>query len=149
MDAKKLLKTALELLGDGFEAKTMTHISGEKTYYFRCRNCGKFHHSDDETWEHFNDCGLVAFQKDVEEYLKELEENALDTVRMVELPDYGDLITLEEFIGACESGTFIDSDGTGYYATETQMSNIPAYPSDIIVGGIIYDDYTHVMWFNK
>jgi hypothetical protein len=67
---------------------------------------------------------------------------------MEPLPDYGDHMTLQEFIDACKSGCFIDYDGHGYYATATEMSDVLAQPS-AIVHGQIRTDFTHVMWFNK
>jgi hypothetical protein len=64
------------------------------------------------------------------------------------IPDYGYKFTLEEFREAVERGMFIDWDGSGYYATETEMSELRARPSAIRVGEI-ERDFTHVVWFNK
>ena len=62
--------------------------------------------------------------------------------------DYGDHYIMEEFIEDCESGGFIDYDGYGNYATETQMSDKKVWPSDITSGE--YDrSWTHVVWFNR
>ena len=63
-------------------------------------------------------------------------------------PDYGELCTIEDFIGYCETGSFIDYDGSGYYATETLMTRIEANPSDI-KRGRVDKRWSHVMWFNK
>lgn len=61
----------------------------------------------------------------------------------------GDLMTLSEFVNSCKIGPlFCDSDGSGYYATETQESNIGISPSDVIAGKY-RKDFTHVMWYNK
>ena len=67
---------------------------------------------------------------------------------MREIPKYGDLMTLNEFKESCEDALFIDYDGSGKYATKTQMSTIPVYPSDV-TKGILREDFTHVVWFNK
>jgi len=67
---------------------------------------------------------------------------------MQPIPEYGDHMTLEDFIAAVTDGWFIDYDGTGMYATETGMSDKPARPSDI-EKGVIDRSFTHVMWFNK
>jgi|688.fasta_scaffold1127259_2 hypothetical protein len=67
-----------------------------------------------------------------------------------EIDKWGDVMTLKEFIDCCESGGFIDYDGTGYYANSTHESNIPAIPSMISDGMIINrPELTHVVWFNK
>ncbi|NJL70805.1 MAG: hypothetical protein HC888_03950 [Candidatus Competibacteraceae bacterium] len=59
------------------------------------------------------------------------------------LPDYGDLFPIDEWKEAVKNGSFIPYDGTGYYATETEMD-------------IDTDSFepppkwaTHVAWFNK
>ncbi len=65
------------------------------------------------------------------------------------IPDYGDLMTLEEFSESCLSGLFTDYDGHGNYATATEMSDKVVYPSDIIYGHIPMQKWTHVVWFNK
>jgi len=64
------------------------------------------------------------------------------------IPDYGEHMELSMFVDCVSEGGFIDSDGDGYYATETEMSSKPARPSDIRCG-IIDNTWTHVMWFNK
>lgn len=66
-----------------------------------------------------------------------------------DIPDYGQLYTLDEFVSFCDNGPmFSDYDGTGYYATKDKMSDITISPSDILEG-IYRKDFTHVMWFNK
>ena len=59
-----------------------------------------------------------------------------------------DIMTIEEFISCCSSGGFIDYDGSGNYATESQESNITVHPSDI-EEGVYRSDFTHVVWYNK
>lgn len=51
-----------------------------------------------------------------------------------EIPDYGDVMTLDDFIENCAVGNFIDYDGFGYYATEDKMTDIRIYPSDTTEG---------------
>jgi hypothetical protein len=63
---------------------------------------------------------------------------------------YGDLMTIEEFIACCSMGGFIDDDGNGNYANSTHESNIPAIPSMIANDMIIRDpQLTHVIWYNR
>ena len=83
-------------------------------------------------------------------------ENIQDRLNQVErildhldpFPDYGDLMTLEEFVEACVEGSFGNDDGTGCYATKSGMSRIYAHPTDMCAGKIDRS-WTHVMWFNK
>jgi len=63
-------------------------------------------------------------------------------------PNFGDKFTLEEFVQACQSGVFVDSDGTGYYAESDRDSNKVARPSDIRAG-LVNSSFSHVMWYNK
>lgn len=66
------------------------------------------------------------------------------------IPDYGELMTLKEFTSCCESGGFIDYDGTGYFASEEGYNKRAiAYPSEVIKGVLTLSWVTHVMWFNK
>jgi hypothetical protein len=66
------------------------------------------------------------------------------------LPDYGTLIPIKEFIDQCLCFAFIDYDGHGNYATETQMSDIIVSPSDIVSSnGKYHEEFSHVMWFNR
>ena len=58
------------------------------------------------------------------------------------------LMTINEFKSNCRCGTFMDSDGVGYYATDKEVSNIEASPS-VFVKGIIREDFTHICWYNK
>ena len=51
-----------------------------------------------------------------------------DILKLEPLPDYGDLITIEEFAANIKSGLFMNQDGTGYFE------------------GF---GFTHVEWFNK
>lgn len=64
------------------------------------------------------------------------------------IPDYGDLMTVEEFYKACESHSFIDYDGNGNYAVRDKMSNVEIVPSRILKNGI-NKRFTHVVWFNR
>lgn len=67
---------------------------------------------------------------------------------MGDIPDYGDHMTLEEFVEACKTGAFINYDGFGNYATKDTCSDIQIYPSDITAGKY-RSDFTHVIWFNR
>lgn len=62
--------------------------------------------------------------------------------------DSGDLMSMEEFIKYCRDGSFIDSDGSGYYATETECTDIQINPSWVLKGRI-RRDFEYVIWYNK
>lgn len=76
-------------------------------------------------------------------------------MRKEPLPDYGDLMTADEFVTCCKNGSFIDYDGHGYWASETEMDRdqyvIPSFVVDR--DGNLRSEFkpagTHVMWFNK
>jgi hypothetical protein len=73
----------------------------------------------------------------------------VQTPEMSEIPEYGDHMTLEQFVDAAKEGWFIDYDGSGNYATDKQESNISIYASDVTSGRGIRKDFTHVVWYNK
>lgn len=64
------------------------------------------------------------------------------------LTDYGDLLTMEEFLSMVEVGGFIDYDGYGMYALEDKQSNKKIRPSDVKKGQLLHG-FTHVMWYNR
>jgi hypothetical protein len=70
-------------------------------------------------------------------------------LKFEELSDYGDLMTIAEFMGAVVSGGLIDYDGNGVLVKDDQESNQFISPSNAQV--ILYENQwaTHVMWFNK
>ena len=81
--------------------------------------------------------------------------NELDSqMRMIqppeysELPDYGEVMSLDEFISNCNDGGFIDYDGSGNYVKDGKKSNITIYHSDV-KNGNIRNDFDSVIWFNR
>lgn len=62
-------------------------------------------------------------------------------------PDYGDLMTVEQYRKYVESGMFIDYDGSGCPVRDGKMDGkidiIPSSPERIP------DDATHIVWFNR
>lgn len=64
-------------------------------------------------------------------------------------PEFGDLMTIQEFIECVKDGTFIDYDGFGNYATATHVSNAYLQPSDIKDKGFDVLNFTHVLWYNR
>ena len=60
----------------------------------------------------------------------------------------GDLMPVGEFWQCCEYSMFTDNDGEGFYATDTQESDIPAIPSEIVDENF-RTDFPNVIWYNK
>lgn len=69
-------------------------------------------------------------------------------VSLKPIPEYGDVMTVEEFAECCSCGGFIDYDGYGKYATSSQMTNIIARPSEIKKQGLD-KRFAFVVWFNQ
>lgn len=93
---------------------------------------------------------LVDGNKPAVHFLSEaLELLGADVKVTKPIPDYGELMTREQFEKHCNAGGLTNDDGSGYYASETHYyAYMRARPSDFRVGRI-KTEYTHVMWFNK
>lgn len=65
-----------------------------------------------------------------------------------DMPDYGDVMSLNDFIETVRDGGFIDYDGSGNYVKDGKMSNIDIYPSDVEYGAI-RKDFDTIIWFNR
>lgn len=63
-----------------------------------------------------------------------------------DLPKYGDLMDLQDWIKCCDRGYFIDDDGCGNLVYKDKVNETDVYPSDIFS---IDSRYTHIIWFNK
>ena len=70
---------------------------------------------------------------------------------LIPKPPYGDWYTLEEFFKMCKDNYVTDNDGSGFFATESNYSRIPAIPSYFKFNGApkFTGVFTHVAWFNK
>ncbi len=65
-----------------------------------------------------------------------------------EIPDYGDVLDMEDFIARCEDGSFIDYDGFGHPVIGGKMDPaIEIRPSHIMKGK--YKQYNKIVWFNR
>lgn len=70
---------------------------------------------------------------------------------LVPKPPYGDWYTFEEFFELCKDRSITNMDGSGFFATETHYSRIPAVPRIFETEGApkFTGVFTHVAWFNK
>lgn len=55
----------------------------------------------------------------------------IDGLQFDDIPSYGDLMPINEWIGHVEDGGFIDYDGHGNLSDGTRKSNVIVQPSDI------------------
>lgn len=75
-------------------------------------------------------------------------ESILDKdIVMKAIPDYGDVMTLQEFLEQGRDGLIAGNDGTGYFAVPPMMSDVYAVPSRHVE--FVPEWATHVVWFNK
>lgn len=67
-----------------------------------------------------------------------------------DIPDYGDKMTVKDWIDCVNSGGFIDYDGSGCLSTDKFRSDISISPSDVTFFKVEIPMWaTHVIWFNK
>lgn len=71
--------------------------------------------------------------------------------KLEDIPDYGDKISIDDWIEYVKNGCFIDYDGFGNLCTETKMSDIVIKPSHerYINWYKVKEQFSHVMWFNR
>lgn len=73
------------------------------------------------------------------------------TLALTEFPDYGSLLTREEFDSFVQAELFIDYDGYGYLATEEgYVQLLKVLPSEWYYFKMYApEELTHVLWFNR
>lgn len=107
--------------------------------------------------ERFNNAPLGMDWREFEEYMNVTGKKVVELSREIRLlrepkfediPDYGNVFSMEDFVENCLSGGFIDYDGNGNYVRDGKMSNINVSPSDI-TSGRYRKDFDSVIWFNR
>ena len=89
----------------------------------------------------------------------------LERIQFEEIPDYGDVMTIEHWIGTVQAGGFIDYDGHGNLVMKDKMSELQVKPSFVkddkitnVIIGFDFDmefdyeedwNFTHIIWFNR
>jgi hypothetical protein len=76
------------------------------------------------------------------------ERRMIMTYELSDLPDYGDVMPLKEFIECVNDGGFIDYDGFGCYVKDGKETNIWIYPSDVKYNSI-RPDFDTIIWYNR
>jgi hypothetical protein len=65
-------------------------------------------------------------------------------------PDYGDKMTIAHWLDCVACAGFIDYDGSGSLATETEETDISISPSDITFFKVKLPKWAkHVIWYNR
>lgn len=73
------------------------------------------------------------------------EKRMLMDYTLSDIPDYGDIMYLKDFLEDVKCGNFIDYDGSGNYLLGDKMTNISIYPSD----KKHRTEFTEIVWFNR
>ena len=103
----------------------------------------------------FNKKSLVEWQQMLEPFNDQMrplqfEKAQLTPIEWQNIGKYGDLMTLEDWIGCVKAGWFIDYDGHGYYSDGERESNKIVYPSDVKHNHLLKNEnFTHVIWYNR
>lgn len=102
--------------------------------------------SPDEGYKWYRERPELKEYQDLHRELKLIyDENDFD---LHDISEVGDKMTLQDFVESCEYGGFIDYDGFGYYATETQESSIKISPSDV-TNNKYRKDFPYIIWYNR
>ena len=98
-----------------------------------------------KSWKEYCDFFEIEFKRFEE---LDREKRMIMPYTLEEIPDYGDVMSLKDFIAEVNAGNFIDYDGFGQYAKNNTMSDICIIPSDV-KHNAIRKDFDTVVWFNK
>ena len=95
----------------------------------------------DSTYENFNT--LLQIQENINEISLSLG--------LEPIPDYGDLMTKEDFFERCQIGAFINYDGFGHFASKHFMSGGVDIKPSMVKNNTLPDHshFTHIVWFNR
>lgn len=102
----------------------------------------------------FDKCkSFYDYEDYLEPYSSKLNElsrkiRMMEDYVLVEIPTYGHIMTLSDFIKDVKCGAFIDYDGSGNYVKDDKMTSITIYPSDVKHRSI-RKEFDKIVWFNK
>jgi hypothetical protein len=110
-----------------------------------------------EYTKRFNDAPNGMDYNEFDEYMSNSSRNISEIsrkLRLIQIPvfnvlsDYGDVMSIDEFIEEVNSGNFIDYDGFGLYVKDDKESDISIHPSDV-KHGMVRKDFNKIIWFNR
>lgn len=111
----------------------------------------KLSKSEQENYNHFKSWNeFKAHMKPEWDAIGKLsrEQRLIMPFELSELPTYGDVMPLSEFIECVKCGGFINDDGYGNYVKDGKITDVEIYPSDVKHKSIRTDADT-MIWFNK
>lgn len=76
------------------------------------------------------------------------QERMMRPIELNDLPSYGNVMPLKDFIDCVKCGDFIDYDGYGSYVKDGKESNIEIYPSDV-KNKLIRPEFDTIIWYNR
>jgi len=102
------------------------------------------------TWDEYLN---LTVNEDKEIYQLDKELRIIRPYKTQDIPDYGTVMTLNEFKNSVKNGGFVDSDGSGNYIEtdadgNMKMTDVPIYPSDVKEKSLRYK-LNKIVWFNK
>lgn len=91
-----------------------------------------------------------AYMKPENRRLAELdrEKRMIMPYELSDLPDYGDVMPLKDFIRNVKCGGFIDYDGYGHYVKDGKETDITIHPSDV-EHKALRKEFDTIVWFNR
>lgn len=106
---------------------------------------------DGSSWETYSEKCRPYWKKAHELYTTQALLTPYEDIKFEPLDDDEKnecLMPIDEFRAACKYNCFTSNDGFGYYATETEKSDIDASP-EAFADDYVRNDFTHVVWYNK
>ncbi len=129
--------------------KTIDELEKEKDIQIKARKkvMDNFDFQASESFQEWEDA-LEPFNKKISRLVFLIESQT--PVEWADLPKYGDLMRIEDWIECVEDGGFIDYDGSGTYSDGERMSNKTVHPSDVNADQLIKnEEFTRIVWFNR
>ena len=105
----------------------------------------------DKTWDFSKDYSEYAkMRKPYTDKLSKIDREIRFNMsyELNELPNFGDVMSLEEFIECVKDGGFIDYDGYGSYVKDGKETNITILPSDVKYNNI-RKEFNTIIWYNR
>jgi len=104
---------------------------------------------NEKSFDDYSKGRIQACGEDLKELITlERQERMLRPIILAELPTYGDVMSLADFIDCVNCGGFIDYDGYGHYVKNGMESNIEIFPSDIKFF-MIRPEFDTIIWYNR
>ena len=76
------------------------------------------------------------------------EKRMMMPYTLSEIPDFADVMSLEDFVECVKAGGFIDYDGSGNYCIDGKETNITIHPSDVKAEAIRWE-FDTITWYNR